>query len=392
MHEIRRHKIRELHKGRITRKFIRRSFNRVKENVEKTEKIEDTIKHFVSPLIYDLTTKLGSEYETLRTLNKMIENVKKIKKYSMDITNKLYGEIGYDQNFAECTLNGEGMISDEIKDILLKKNGVYIKNKSMQIFSLIPYDTHIENKITEEEKETVILPLLSPLNDKVIGALVLEGEEMYVKNTNSKDSLGLLTLLATVSRFVAINNEYESDELIRGAKNKRSVNKRLNFTLNSRLDRNEELWFLMIDIDFFKKINDTYGHDVGDIVLQNVGKTILDNVKNNSKTGEKDEVFRFGGEEFCVIIKGDRESAIKAGERIKWCVAEKIMFSKNDQDLRVTCSIGMAEGTSIVKKYIEQGHNKEDSLKNGINELIKKADDALYDAKRSGRNYLVEAK
>lgn len=369
--------------------FPRRNFHKVKEE---GEKIEVSIKHIVSPLVYDLTTKLGSEYETLKTLSKIIENVKKIKKYSMDITNKLYGEIGYDQNFAECTLNGDGMISDEIKEILLKKNGIFIRNNEMQIFSLIPYDTHIEKKETNEENEKVILPLLSPLNDKVIGALILEGEGMYVKNTNPNDYLGLLTLLATASRFVAINNEYESDELIRGVKNKRSVNKRLNFTLNSRLDRNEELWFLMIDIDFFKKINDTYGHDVGDIVLQNVGKTILDNVKNNPKTGEKDEIFRFGGEEFCAIIKGDREAAIKAAERIKWYVAEKVMYTLNEKDIRVTCSIGMAEGTNLVKKYIEQGQSKEDSLKNGINELIKKADDALYDAKRSGRNTMIEAK
>jgi len=375
--------------GKINRRRIRIT-RRTKEVVEKLR--PEQIKHVLSPLVYDLTTKLGSEHETLKTLTKIIENVSKIKKYSTDIMNKFYGEIGYDHNFAECTLNGEGMISDNIRDHLLRKNGVYIKNNIMQVFSLIPYDTHMDKYNCDTENEKVILPLLSPLNDKLIGALVLEGNDMFVKNSHVDDTLGLLTLLATASRFVAINNEYESDELIRGIKNKRSINKRLNFTLNSKIDRNEELWFLMIDIDFFKKINDTYGHDVGDVVLQNVGKAILDNVKSNSTTGEKDEVFRFGGEEFCVIIKGNREAAFKAGERIKWFVAERVMYTLGDKDLRVTCSIGMAEGTSLVKKYLNNGQSKEEALKNGINELIKKADDALYDAKMNGRNILVEAK
>jgi len=290
-------------------------------------------------------------------------------------------------------LNGEGKINEETMEHLMKKNGIYIKNNRMKIFSLIPYDTHIEKiNIQNSNEERIILPLLSPLNDKLIGALIIEGENMFVKNSQPKDYLGLLTLLATASRFVAINNEYESDELIRGIKNKRSVNQRLNFTLNSKLDRDEELWFLMIDIDFFKKINDNYGHDIGDIVLQNVGKTILENIKTNPTEGEKDEVFRYGGEEFCIIIKGDKQTARTVGERIKWCVAEKVMCEKENQDIKVTCSIGMAEGTSLVKKYLSQGENKEEALKNGINELIRKADDALYDAKTSGRNTLIEAK
>jgi diguanylate cyclase (GGDEF)-like protein len=375
------------HNKKIRYKKITRSKEFVTSK-NKNEKKDNNIKHILSPLVYDLTTKLGSEYDTLKTLNNIVKNIKKIKKYSMSVTDKLYGEIAYDHNFIECNLNGEGKIRDETKEYLMKKSGIYIKNNQMKIFSLIPYDTEIENKeIKNENEEKVILPLLSPINDKLIGALVIEGENMYVKNSQPNDYMGLLTLLATASRFVAINNEYESDELIRGIKNKRSVNQRLNFTLNSKLDRNEELWFLMIDIDFFKKINDNYGHEIGDIVLQNVGKTILDNVKL-----QKDEVFRYGGEEFCVIIKGDREAAVKAGERIKWFVAEKVMYTLDNEDIRVTCSIGMAEGTTLVKKYLNQGENKEDALKNGINELIRKADGALYDAKTSGRNTLIEAK
>lgn len=374
----------------MSQKSKRKHFEKKKKRKSEFVKVknERDAKHIVSPLIYDLTTKLGSEHSTLNTVSKMINNLDKIKKYSMDINNKLYGEVAYDNNFAPCSLNGNEMFNEDILKHIFRKNGVYIKNNIMNVFSMIPYDTHKETYNVENVSEKIILPLLSPLNDRLIGALSFEGKDIYVKDAEG-DVEGLLTFLATVSRIIAISNEYESDELVRGVKNKRSVQKRLNFALNSKLDRDEELWFFMIDIDFFKKVNDSYGHDVGDVVLQNVGKVILDNVKSYTVDKENDEVFRCGGEEFCIIFKGNKEAAIKAGERIKWYMAEKVMYNYGEKEVKVTCSIGIAEGTQLVKKYLNENQSKEDALKNGINELIKKADDALYEAKRNGRNLLV---
>jgi diguanylate cyclase (GGDEF)-like protein len=368
-------------------KLTRREYGKLLEelNVNKTEEV----KHRISPLIYELST-INSEYDTLKFLNHTIVNLSRIMKYSTDLNNKLYGEIGYDSNFAEFNLNEDGMLSEDITKHLFRKNGIYIKNNTMKIFSLIPNDNHFEIYENVMENEKVILPLINR-NEKITGVIVLEGEDLYAKYTHKDDMMGLLILLASAARRVSDNNELESDELICNIKNKKRINKRLNFALNSRIDKNEELWFLMIDIDFFKKINDNYGHDVGDVVLYNVGETILRNVKNNKITGERDEVFRFGGEEFCVIIKGNKNAARKAGDRIKRCIADKTSYTNQGHEIKVTCSIGIAEGTSLVKKYIEQGQNKEDALKNGINELIRKADGALYDAKRNGRNILIEA-
>lgn len=375
---------RKIRKIKLTRKEYGTLLEQL--NVNKTEEV----KHHISPLIYELST-INSEYDSLKFLNRTIGNISSIKKYSTDMNNKLYGEVGYDSNFAEFNLNEEGMLSENVMKHLFRKNGIYIKNNTMKVFSLIPNDNHFEIYENINENEKIVLPLINR-SDKITGAIVLEGEELHAKYTYKEDTLGLLILLASAARRVSDNNELESDELICNIKNKKRINKRLNFALNSRIDKNEELWFLMIDIDFFKKINDNYGHDVGDVVLYNVGETILRNVKNNKITGERDEVFRFGGEEFCVIIKGNKEAAKKAGDRVKWCIAEKTTYADQGNEIKVTCSIGMAEGTSLVKKYIEQGQSKEDALKNGINELIKKADGALYDAKRSGRNTLVEAK
>lgn len=125
------------------------------------------------------------------------------------------------------------------------------------------------------------------------------------------------------------------------------------------------LAFLMVDIDLFKSVNDKYGHDVGDEVIKSVAQ-ILQNHKRVS-----DIVGRLGGEEFALILpEATLDSAAAAGERFRQLVADHAVSIK-EQRLSVTVSIGVTachERTS------------------GIDELLKEADVALYEAKRSGRN------
>lgn len=128
--------------------------------------------------------------------------------------------------------------------------------------------------------------------------------------------------------------------------------------------RNLSLIFL--DVDHFKKINDAYGHDTGDIVLKRIAKTI----QNGVRTG--DTVARWGGEEIVVSLLGANETdaALKA-EEIRRSV-EKLKFPKLPK-LKVTVSAGVT--TSLANSTLE--------------ELVKKADTALYKAKEEGRNRVV---
>ena len=123
--------------------------------------------------------------------------------------------------------------------------------------------------------------------------------------------------------------------------------------------------FLMIDIDHFKKINDAYGHLVGDAVLREVARIIRENLR------EIDFLARFGGEEFSVILpETDKASAIMAAERISTKVSrERIMVF--DETLSVNISVGVATFP-------------QNSLHSDV--LIEVADKALYKAKLSGRN------
>lgn len=123
--------------------------------------------------------------------------------------------------------------------------------------------------------------------------------------------------------------------------------------------------FLMIDIDDFKKCNDTYGHLVGDVVLKDVARIMKENVR------EIDLVARYGGEEFAVVLpETELEGARHAAERIRKRIEEHV-FKAYDEKVRVTISGGIA-------LYPDAG--------DGAMELVEKADQALYKAKRSGKN------
>ncbi len=120
----------------------------------------------------------------------------------------------------------------------------------------------------------------------------------------------------------------------------------------------------MLDIDHFKKINDRYGHDVGDEVIKEIAKVL----KNETKGS--DIVARFGGEEFCIALRNiDKKSAVGFFVKIRRIISEKIV-AVNNEKIKMTVSIGVA--------FKEDGDKIED--------ILKKADEALYEAKNSGRN------
>lgn len=124
-----------------------------------------------------------------------------------------------------------------------------------------------------------------------------------------------------------------------------------------------DLTLAIIDIDFFKKINDTYGHLCGDYVLKEVAYMIQDNFRKT------DIVFRYGGEEFVVILTETSLDGSKIPlERLRQAI-ENYKFKYENNVIKVTVSIGAASNSY-----------------DNINTVILNADKALYEAKSSGRN------
>jgi diguanylate cyclase (GGDEF)-like protein len=131
---------------------------------------------------------------------------------------------------------------------------------------------------------------------------------------------------------------------------------------------NEELSLLIMDLDNFKNINDTYGHAAGDEVIREFGRIIKTSFRKTDITG------RIGGEEFAVVLKNaSLEEAKKVAEKFRKTVARgKVIYG--EQEIRLTVSIGVAAIPD----------NTDDTR--DIEDVLKMADDALYKAKAKGRN------
>ncbi len=128
---------------------------------------------------------------------------------------------------------------------------------------------------------------------------------------------------------------------------------------------------IMVDIDHFKRINDTYGHQAGDAILVAVSSVLARNAR------QYDEVGRYGGEEFLVVLPGASEvQAALVAERLRNGIKQQ-QIPFNDKLISVTASFGVAAfpAPSI----------------NGFDKLLKAADDALYAAKNNGRNRVIRA-
>lgn len=130
------------------------------------------------------------------------------------------------------------------------------------------------------------------------------------------------------------------------------------------------LSLLTLDADYFKRINDTYGHPAGDVVLKNLGATLLGAVR------EMDIVARIGGEEFAILLPStDLADAQRLAERIREAISTQVVQS-DDATIRYTVSVGVS--------------TMHESL-HGFDMLLKLADQALYAAKRNGRNRVETA-
>lgn len=138
------------------------------------------------------------------------------------------------------------------------------------------------------------------------------------------------------------------------------------------LSRRKESHFcvLMLDIDFFKKVNDQHGHDAGDRVLQTVAGLLIEHVRAS------DFVFRYGGEEFLIVLaEADATQARVVAEKIRRSVEAATIPLSNHVEINVTLSIGMA---------VSDGHPD-------YQRMLDRADKALYTAKNTGRNRCVVA-
>lgn len=213
----------------------------------------------------------------------------------------------------------------------------------------------------------IVLPFL--VHDSVLGTLVLGSHQPHAFNESVTQLLQVLSQHIAVSlanaRMVKRLEDLATSDGLTGLLNKRALIEVAEQKLRSSQRFSKPLSVIVADIDHFKRVNDEYGHDIGDVVIRG----FADVLKRTKR--ETDSVARFGGEEFVVLCEEtDATGARLLAERVRQEL-ESAVFHTPKGALQVTCSLGVAT-------FPAAGHD--------WNGLFKATDEALYVSKRSGRN------
>jgi two-component system, cell cycle response regulator len=213
----------------------------------------------------------------------------------------------------------------------------------------------------------LVLPLL--MHDRALGTLILGAKRRHAFGDAVRPTLEVLASHLAVSlsnaRMVHKLETMATTDGLTGLLNKRAMLEEGAKKVAAAARFGRDLSMLVVDIDFFKKVNDTHGHDVGDLVIKGLGEVL----KRQKRA--TDLVARFGGEEFIVLCEQtDEKGAMLLAERIREELG-KTKFRTPGATLSVTCSVG-------VSSFPQAGASWET--------LFKAADEALYVSKRSGRD------
>lgn len=215
---------------------------------------------------------------------------------------------------------------------------------------------------------------------KLIGSINLGSQDrMRFTSAHASDFLAHLGIIASycvenvVNRARLLRSGFT--DVLTGWHNRRYLAVRMNEELaRARRDRSQ-LVCLMLDIDHFKRVNDTWGHAAGDGVLREFAQRIEAEVRAS------DVAARFGGEEFVVLLPTTTVAAARLlAERIRTAVAAEPVQLPNDESVTITVSIGIASATPLPDS---------NDLKTAGDSLLARADVALYRAKSEGRNRIA---
>jgi diguanylate cyclase (GGDEF)-like protein len=182
-----------------------------------------------------------------------------------------------------------------------------------------------------------------------------------------------LGVVAAVAIENAINREQlhrlSLTDALTGVENRRAFHLALDKEISLAQRRREPLSLLLVDLDHFKRINDTYGHQAGDKVLASVARHI------GTLLRKSDHVCRYGGEEFALVLPNcERQLAMDVADRIRQQVSELLLWNEQGQRMPVTLSIGLSCWEPAMTTEL-----------NG-DVLLRCADKAVYAAKAAGRN------
>lgn len=335
----------------------------------------------VAQAIEELSTSLYTLQETSRGLAGSLYLEDAIE-HALDMVVKVFGAkhcalLLYDSATQELRIRGSYGLSDEYVQAVRIRIGESISGTVLQTgktMSSSDLNRDRRNALPQLVwSEGMISMLSTPLSsrEKCIGVVNVYSKQKYIYSANE------ITLLSTLANQIALSLEnamlFEEMETraitdrLTGLYNHKHLHEVLNFELREAERFSRPLSLLLLDIDYFKSYNDSFGHQAGDILLKKIAHILKESVRPDDCVG------RYGGEEFVIILKD--LSAVRArevAERIRLAIERYPFAGRERQPMgAVTVSGGIAQYP------LHAG---------GVEEMVKKADEALYKGKFTGRN------
>jgi len=223
---------------------------------------------------------------------------------------------------------------------------------------------------THSKNEMSIIAVSSNEDDEINSMFLKHGANDYIKKPFSKEefSCRVNNALEAIENIQIITNHANRDYLT-GLYNRRYFYTHMNLCSADPKYESDHITVAMVDIDDFKKVNDTYGHDMGDKVIVELSEILT------GFTNRKSLVARFGGEEFCIVLKDiNKKEAFDTLEKVRTEVQNTSIISDKGENIHFTISLGAS-------LYSDND--------NDLEEALNQADMMLYKAKQNGKNQTI---
>lgn len=297
---------------------------------------------------------------------KLTASTKKIKNYNTQIE-KIISSSPFPIIIARL-MDDSIIIANDNAIKLFGINEKELERYKLKDFFLEQENRKTLNELLEKHKEVKDFEILVKTSKGKTPFWLLTSANTIDYNNDINIYLAFQDITSRKNREMLLKNQATRDPLT-SLFNRRYFEEEVNYKISENIANNTSFSVLMIDVDKFKNVNDTYGHKVGDQVLISLANTCIDALRNN------DIVARYGGEEFVVYLHNtEKETAKLVAERLRETIEKTAIAIDSDKKfVNITASIGIADNTLSVD----------------LDCLVKMADNALYTAKKTGRNKSV---
>jgi len=360
---------------------------------EKMQEAFGDIKHNLSTFVPQNGVSSTNPLHEANTIIKELSDIYKFKKtIELDISkNMVYSRI---TDVLQFKYNLKHFALYEVNDHTNKRSLIYISNDDKSICKEIANDDAIKCRAHRTKTATIsteFIDLCESCDPKDLSYVCIpfsindDASLVLSITTNNETEVDKITsYISSIKNYLeaakpVIESQILMDKLrdtslrdgMTGLYNRRFLEDFIDQIMSQAKRTKDTYSIMMLDVDWFKMVNDSYGHDVGDIVITSLAKIMTESVR------ESDLVIRYGGEEFVIMLhNANDEGTLKVAKKIQSAFNNRIFDTGHGETFQKTISIGIA-------KFPKDGEGS-------VWKCIKFADTALYSAKNTGRDKIVE--